>query len=135
MKTALKVLFIVILCSMLYVTTWASLQCPLFGVPKGVATHPWFLATLADAYWGFVTFWVWIAYKQTSWSARLAWLVAVIGLGNIAMSLYWLSELFTEPKDAPLSQLLTARRAGPGFLGLVLAALGVGVTILGWVAS
>lgn len=126
----LRILFGVVLGSMLWVTSWASLQCPLFGVPRDVFTHPWFIATLFDAYWGFITFFVWVAYKQTSWLARGAWLVAILLLGNIAMAAYCLSELFSLPKDGRPADLLTIRREGPGFLGLILAALGVVVIVL-----
>lgn len=126
----LRILFGVVLGSMLWVTSWASLQCPLFGVPRDVFTHPWFIATLFDAYWGFLTFYVWVAYKQNSWVARGAWLVAILLLGNIAMSAYCLGELFAAPKDQRLADLLTVRREGPGALGLVLAALGVVVIVL-----
>lgn len=126
----LRILFGVVLGSMLWVTSWASLQCPLFGVPRDVFTHPWFIATLFDAYWGFITFYVWVAYKQTSWVARGAWLVAILLLGNIAMAAYCLSELFAAPKGQSLADLLTVRREGRGALGLVLAALGVVVIVL-----
>lgn len=126
----LRILFGVVLGSMLWVTSWASLQCPLFGVPRDVFTHPWFIATLFDAYWGFITFFVWVAYKQTSWLARGAWLVAILLLGNIAMAAYCLSELFALPKDGRVADLLTVRREGPGGLGLVLAALGTAVIVL-----
>jgi hypothetical protein len=126
----LRILFGVVLGSMLWVTSWASLQCPLFGVPRDVFTHPWFIATLFDAYWGFITFYVWVAYKQTSWVARGAWLVAILLLGNIAMAAYCLSELFSLPKDGRLADLLTLRREGPGLLGLILAVLGVVVIVL-----
>jgi hypothetical protein len=114
---------------MLWVTSWASLQCPLFGVPHAVATHPWFIATLFDTYWAFVTFWVWVCFKQQSWLARSAWLIAILTLGNIAISLYCLSELFSLPANARASDVLTLRRQGPGFLGIVLAAAGIGVTV------
>lgn len=126
----LRILFGVVLGSMLWVTSWASLQCPLFAVPRDVFTHPWFIATLFDAYWGFITFYVWVAYKQTSWVARGAWLVAILLLGNIAMAAYCLNELFALPKDGRTADLLTARRAGPGALGLILAGLGVVVIVL-----
>jgi hypothetical protein len=129
MITFLRGLFLVILASMLWVTTWASLQCPLFGVPRAVATHPWFIATMFDAYWGFITFFVWVACKQTSWVARVAWFLAIIALGNIAMSSYCLAELFAVPRDGRLADVLTARRTGPGWLGLGLALLGVGITV------
>ncbi len=115
---------------MLAVTSWASLQCPLFGVPRAVATHPWFIATLFDAYWGFITFYVWVCYKQTTLIARLAWFVAIMLLGNIAMAAYCLAELLSISSRDALTGLLTARREGPGKLGLVLAALGIAVIAL-----
>jgi len=126
----LRILFGVVLGSMLGVTSWASFQCPLFGVPRDVFTHPWFIATLFDAYWGFITFFVWVCYKQTSWIARAAWFVAIMLLGNIAMAAYCLNELFALPKDGRPSDLLTLRREGPGTLGLSLALLGVVVIVL-----
>ena len=115
---------------MLAVTSWASLQCPLFGVPRAVATHPWFIATLFDAYWGFITFYVWVCYKQTTLIARLAWFVAIMLLGNIAMAASCLAELLSISSRDALTGLLTARREGPGKLGLVLAALGIAVIAL-----
>jgi hypothetical protein len=127
----LRALFLVILASMLWVTTWAGLQCPLFGIPRSVVTHPWFIATLFDAYWGFVTFYVWVAFKQTSWLSRIAWFVAIILLGNIAMAAYWLRELFRTPKDGRLADIFTTRRDGVGVLGPVLAILGITVTLIG----
>lgn len=126
----LRIFFAVILGSMLWVTGWASLQCPLFAVPREVFTHPWFIATLADAYWGFITFYVWVAYKQTSWLARGAWFVAIMLLGNIAMSVYCLAELFRAAPGDRLETLLALRRDGPGWLGLLLAALGVAIILL-----
>jgi len=126
----LRFLFAGVLGSMLWVTTWASLQCPLFGVPRDVFTHPWFIATLFDAYWGFITFFVWVCYKQTSWIARAAWFVAIMLLGNIAMAAYCLSELSALPRDGRLADLLGLRREGPGVLGLILAALGAVIIVL-----
>ena len=126
----LRALFLVVLASMLAVTSWASWRCPLFAVPREVFTHPWFIATLFDTYWAFVTFFVWVCWKQTSGLARAAWFVAIMLLGNIAMAAYCLSELFSVPRGSDLAPLLTARRAGPGTLGLVLAALGVAVLAL-----
>jgi len=127
----LRALFLVVLASMLGVTSWASLQCPLFAVPHDVFAHPWFVATMFDAYWGFTTFFVWVCYQQTSWLARAAWFVAIMLLGNIAMSSYCLAELFRTPRDGPLAELLTRRHAGPGLLGPTLAVLGLAVILLG----
>ena len=131
MITFLRGLFLVVLAAMLAVTTWASRQCPLFAVPRPIYSHPWFIATMADAYWGFTTFFVWVCYKQTAWLARGAWFLAIMLLGNIAMSSYCLAELFRTPRDGRVADLLTVRRGGPGALGWILAALGTGVTLLG----
>jgi hypothetical protein len=110
------------------VTAWAGLQCPLFAVPRTVATHPWFIATMFDAYWGFTTFFVWVCYRQVSWTARVAWFIAIMALGNIAMSSYCLAALSQVPRGGKLSDVLSLRRPGPGWLGIALAAAGVAVT-------
>lgn len=126
----LRLLFTVILAAMLGVTSWASFHCPLFAVPRDVYTHPWFIATLFDAYAGFLTFYVWVAYQQTSWLARLSWFIAVMLLGNIAMAAYCLHALWSVATTEPLADVLTARRAGPSWLGLGLAAAGIAVLFL-----
>jgi hypothetical protein len=126
---ALRALFAVVLASMVCVTTWASLHCPLFAVPHSVATHPWFIATLFDAYWGFITFFVWVCYRQTSWIARAAWFLAIIALGNIAMSAYCLAALSQPPAEGRLSEVLTRRVQGRGWLGIALAAAGAAITV------
>lgn len=126
----LRLLFGAVLASMLAVTSWASLRCPLFAVPRDVFTHPWFIATLFDAYWGFTTFFIWVCFKQVSWTARIAWFTAIMLLGNIAMSAYCLSELFAVPVDHKLTDLLSTRRSGPGWLGLALALAGIAIVVL-----
>jgi hypothetical protein len=135
MIIALRLFFLLVLASMLSVTSWASLQCPLFAVPREVYSHPWFIATMFDTYWGFLTFYVWVSYKQTSWLARAAWLVAILLLGNIAMALYCLAELFRADAAGGLAAVLTTRRDGPGRLGPALAAAGILVIALAWPAN
>jgi Protein of unknown function (DUF1475) len=105
----LRVLFLTVLASMLWVTGWASMECALWKTPRGVATHPWFIATLFDAYWGFLTFWCWVCWKETSWAKRSAWLVAILLLGNIAMSGYALNKLFRMPSDGSVRDLLASQ--------------------------
>lgn len=106
----LRIFFVVILLSMLAVTGWASSQCALWKVPREVATHPWFIATLFDAYWGFLTFYCWVAWKEVSWISRILWLVAILLLGNMAMALYALIQLFKVPTTATFFEALTTRR-------------------------
>ena len=105
----LKVFFIIVLVSMLCVTSWASMECALWKTPRMVATHPWFIATLLDTYWGFLTFYCWVFYKEASWTKRILWLVAILLLGNIAMSAYVLNKLFRLPADGTVTDLLANR--------------------------
>ena len=105
----LKVFFLIVLLSMLAVTGWASVQCSLWKTPRAVVTHPWFIATLFDTYWGFLTFYCWVFYKESSWAKRMIWLVAILLLGNIAMATYVLNKLFRLPEGATGADLLTAR--------------------------
>lgn len=111
MKTipVLRIFFILVLLSMLSVTIWASLQGALWKVPREVATHPWFIATLFDAYWGFLTFYCWVFYLERSSLSRVLWLVAILLLGNIAMAVYALIRLFRLPAHASMESLLLKR--------------------------
>ena len=106
----LRIAFIFVLVAMLWVTTWASLQLPLWKTPREVIGHPWFIATLFDTYLAFLTFYCWLAYKEVSNVARIAWLIAILLLGNIAMAIYMLIQLFRLPADAKMEALLLRRK-------------------------
>lgn len=102
----LRIAFMLVLVTMLCATSWASWQCALWKTPRELVLHPWFIATLFDTYFGFLTFFVWLAYRESSWLARLLWLVAILALGNIAMSSYMLLLLWRLPADASMAQVL-----------------------------
>ena len=102
----LRIFFGCVLLCMLSVTGWASAHVPLWQTPRAVVGHPWFIATLFDTYFGFLTFYLWLAYRETRWLARALWLLAILALGNIAMSLYMLLLLWRLPGNAPLQRLL-----------------------------
>lgn len=102
----LRCLFIVVLISMLAVTSWASMICALWDIPGSVGGHPWFIATLFDTYWAFLTFYCWVAYKERTWLARVGWLVGILLLGNIAMAAYMLIELFRARSNARVEDIL-----------------------------
>ena len=110
-RTALLVLFGGILAAMLVVTVTASLHQPLWewGGLRAEPDRWWTYATLADAYFGFLTFYAWVLYKETRAAARAGWFVAIMLLGNIAMAVYVLLQLAKLPAGAPLSQLLIRR--------------------------
>lgn len=104
-KTALKFLFAFIFVWMIVLTVRTSLQISLWDALDSFAGNPWAVATLYDAYFGFITFWVWVAYKESTMTARLLWLLAILCLGNIAMSFYVLLQLFRLKPDQPLEAL------------------------------
>jgi len=102
----LKVFFSLVLASMLGVTAWASMDTALWDLPREIAAHPWFVACLFDAYFGFLTFYAWVVYKERTWLARGAWLILILLLGNIAMAVYTLNRLFRLPAGASIETLL-----------------------------
>jgi len=106
MINALKVLFTAILALMLYVTAAAAMERSVFAAGAELWRDAWFRATLADAGCGFLTFYAWVCYRERSALSRAGWLVAILGLGNIAMSLYVLGRLLRLPPGAGVEQLL-----------------------------
>ena len=106
MKTLLKILFGVIFVWMTVITIRTSLAMSLWSAWDSYAGNPWAVATLYDAYFGFITFFVWVAYKERSNWSRGLWLVLIMGLGNMAMSLYVLIQLFRLKPDDSVEALL-----------------------------
>jgi hypothetical protein len=107
-RLALTLLFGGILAAMLVVTTTASLRQPLWEW-TGLVAEPdrwWTWATLFDAYFGFLTFYAWVFYKEVRATARAGWFVAIMLLGNIAMALYVLRELGRLRPGEPVAALL-----------------------------
>ena len=111
MIKGLKVLFGAILVVMLYVTVTAALDRGVLDAGTGLWPEPWFRATLADAYCGFLAFYAWVFYRERSWGPRGLWFVAIMALGNIAMSVYVLIRLFRLPAGAGPEQLRQRPRA------------------------
>lgn len=127
----LRALFAVVILSMIAITSWATAQQSLsafFHSPT--FREPWVIATLLDAYWAFVTFYIWVAWKEPSLGARVLWLVSILLLGNIAMAAYMLAQLFSVPAHGPLAEVFTRRQPGKLLLPAVLAALSVAIYAL-----
>ena len=102
----LRICFALVIATMLAVTTWSSLRESILAISPAVTGDPWFIATMFDAYFGFLTFFVWVAYKEQSLPARIAWLAAILVLGNMAMATYALIQLFRVPPTASLGDVL-----------------------------
>ena len=128
---SLRALFVVVLGSMLGVTSWASLHQPLGEFARSaVMRDPWVIATLCDAYWGFVAFFVWVAWKEQALAARIAWFIALMALGNIAIATYMLRALFSVPATGPLAEVFTRRNPGHLALPGLLVAASIAIYLL-----
>lgn len=101
MKRFLTVVCCLVLGVMLYVTVSASLQQEIISAVRLLWPDPWFRATLADAYFGFLFFWLWVAWREQSATKGILWFVLIMTLGNIAMAGYILLQLrHLQPDDS-----------------------------------
>ena len=115
MKALVAGFAVLVLAALIAVSVWATghqsivpaiqslLQEPTAG------SNPWFIATLFDAYFGFLWFWLWVAYREAGWTARLVWLALILLLGNMAMAAYVLLALWRLPAGASVEDLLRRR--------------------------
>jgi hypothetical protein len=78
---------------MIAVTTRASFDRSIVEALGQLLPDPWFQATMCDAYCGFVTFYVWVAYKERQAWKKIVWFALVMSLGNIVMSAYVLLQI------------------------------------------
>ncbi|HVO57543.1 MAG TPA: DUF1475 family protein [Dongiaceae bacterium] len=105
MKTVLKLLFAFIFVFMVVLTVRTSLRVSLWAAIPAFAANPWAVATLYDAYFGFLTFFCWVAWRERSLGIKVLWFVLIMALGNIAMSAYVLLQLFGLKREQGVSSL------------------------------
>lgn len=89
-KRLLTGFFSAVLVAMLWVTIRATLDRGVFEALGELWGDLWFRATLFDAYFAFLTVFVWIAWREDGWLRRAVWLVLLLSLGNIAIASYFL---------------------------------------------
>ena len=112
-RAGLMLLFAAILAAMIAVTVRASLEVNILDVGPELTSDPWFHATLADAYFGFITFYVWVCYKEHGLWRRALWLLLIMSLGNIAMAIYMLIQLVRLGPEDSWDQLLLRQPSRP----------------------
>lgn len=100
MRTFLILAFSAIFLAMLWVTVVASLDRNVLTAGAEIWADPWGKATLFDAYFAFLTVYLFIAWRERSNVARGLWLIAILLLGNFAISAYFLAALLRLPKGA-----------------------------------
>lgn len=111
MHALLKFIFGAIFIVMVAVNLRAAMAMNIVDSVHLFDANPWAVATLYDAYCGFLTFYIWVAYKEPAGWAKLLWFVLIMGLGNIAMASYMLKELFKLKPTEPVWNVLQRRAA------------------------
>ena len=109
MKTFLKYLFGLIFGFMVVMTARTCLQVPIWQA--SFSGNVWAWATLYDAYFGFITFFCWVAWRERSLGIKVLWFVLIMALGNIAMSFYVLLQLFALKPQEPVGALFQRKTA------------------------
>ena len=117
MKAGMLIFALTAMASLIGVSVWATSNIGVMPAINDLLDHPaaaynpWFIATLFDAYFGFLWFWLWVAYKETSWTLRGVWLVLILLMGNMAMAAYMLLVIARLPENARMEDLLLRRKA------------------------
>ncbi|MEI6213303.1 MAG: DUF1475 family protein [Desulfuromonadales bacterium] len=109
MKTFLTTVCLAVLAIMLYVTISASLHVDIVSATRQLWYNPWFRATLADAYCGFLFFWLWVAWREQSAARGAIWFVLIMALGNLAMASYILLQIRRLQPEEGIEALLQRR--------------------------
>jgi hypothetical protein len=112
MKLFLTGVCCLVLAVMLYVTVNASLHQDIVSATRQLWPDPWFRATLADAYCGFLFFWLWVAWREQSVAKGILSFFLIMTLGNIAMAGYLLVQLRRWQPAEGIDALLRGKHAG-----------------------
>ncbi|MCP1677016.1 hypothetical protein J2T57_004190 [Natronocella acetinitrilica] len=112
MIAGLRLFFAAVLVAMVAIILFASADRGIGEALADLGRDPWVQAALMDAYFGFLTIWLWMAYKEPTWLRRIGWLIAVLLTGNVAIAIYLLIQLFSlRPGDGIEALLLRRDRA------------------------
>lgn len=127
-RRAIALYFVAVLAAMTWVSWYASTAPTITSLPhyaalagkegvnviKGfeiVCAEPWGLATMFDAYFGFLAFWLYVAWRERTATARAGWLIALLLLGNFAIAAYALLCLRSAPGETDLGKVFFTRKA------------------------
>ncbi len=123
LRRSLIAYFILVLIAMTWVSWYACVAPSTSSLPAyagkslnvlggyvTVCSEPWGLATMFDAYFGFMAFWLYVAWREPTVAARLGWFVAVMTLGNFAIAAYALICLFKAKGETTIGKIFFARK-------------------------
>lgn len=110
-KRSLQLWFALVFAVLLGATIWASLEKNVLQAYVDLGSDRWGLATLFDAYFAFVAFGLWVAYKEGTVLKGVLWMLTLFALGNFAISGYAFWQLAKwDPKSGAAGLLLRAAR-------------------------
>jgi len=113
LKRSLQIWFTLVFVLLLGMTIYASLEKNVLQAYVDLGGDRWGLATLFDAYFGFIAFYLWVAYKEEQAWKRALWLVLMLSLGNFAMSGYALWQLAKWQPSSGAAGLLLRSASAP----------------------
>ena len=111
MLNLLRGILSLILLSMIVLTAVAIQESSLMEAGSALWNDAWFRLTLADAYFGFLIVYLWVAYKERTLRSRIVWFLLFMALGNMAVSGYILIQLF-RVRHGNLAESLLLRADG-----------------------
>ena len=123
-RRALLGYFVLVLIAMTWVS-WYACNTPSTSSLKGYGTEklnlvggyivvcqePWGLATMFDAYFGFMAFWLYVAWRENNNFVRFGWWVALMLLGNFAIAGYALSCLLGKAGESNLTKIFFTKKS------------------------
>ena len=92
-------------------TAYAGKELNVIGGYVTVCSEPWGLATMFDAYFGFMAFWLYVAWRERTHTARLGWFIALMLLGNFAIAGYALVCLFSARSETDYGKIFFTRKS------------------------
>jgi len=112
MKAFLIVLSLGMIGGMVLLAWEASQHQDIISANRLLWPDPWYRVLLADAYCGFLWFWLWVAWREQSVLRGVIWFVLIMGLGNLATAGYLLLQLRHWQPVQGVAGLLLGRRGG-----------------------
>jgi hypothetical protein len=112
MKPFLVILCLAMIGGMVLLAWEASLHQDIISANRLLWPDPWYRVLLADAYCGFLWFWLWVAWREQSVLRGVIWFVLIMGLGNLATAGYLLLQLRHWQPVQGVAGLLLGRRGG-----------------------
>lgn len=112
MKAVLAVLCLGMFGVMLLLASVAIKEQDIISANRLLWPDPWYRVLLVDAYFGFLWFWLWVAWREQSVLRGALWFVLILGLGNLATAVYLLLQLRNWNTEQGVAGLLLGQRGG-----------------------